>query len=460
MYPELFKQIHPTLNQGIDIDALTIGMMKSIWWICDKCPLGHHIWQAIIRNRCANTKKAKTAEQLAGNARGRKTVANQCSWCSHHNGLCCPCDSFGQLRPDLLEQFMDAKNIGLDYNKDLDPFKIPVGSTTICYWKCAEHKTCDAHIWPSQVAKRTVDKGCPFCHKGSDKTCRCLSFGQNYPDLLIEFDLAKGYNTKFNKGLDPFNISIGSSQICSWKCKGHTTCDEHVWDTAVTWRTGGLNNVKPTGCPYCKGNPYGIVCPCDSFGTKYPNVLKEFVYSKNDLIDPYHTACTSAKVCWWQCTICQCQWATTVYNRTRRTSSGCPTCNKSKLEHACEQALIALGIQYIPQKTYPDCRDKDPLRYDYFLSDYNVLIETDGEQHFIDICFGGKTSDLEGIRRRDRIKNHYARDHLIHFLRISYSELANMEAHVRAMFDKVQSSPDRIEMFMGEEYVTYADHMF
>ena len=34
--PELFKQIHPTKNDGIDLYKLTIGSGKKIWWVCEK----------------------------------------------------------------------------------------------------------------------------------------------------------------------------------------------------------------------------------------------------------------------------------------------------------------------------------------------------------------------------------------------------------------------------------------
>jgi hypothetical protein len=50
-YPELYKQIHPTKNQNINIDLLTYGSHKKLWWICQKAPCDHHIWLAAVKDR-------------------------------------------------------------------------------------------------------------------------------------------------------------------------------------------------------------------------------------------------------------------------------------------------------------------------------------------------------------------------------------------------------------------------
>lgn len=54
-----------------------------------------------------------------------------------------------------------------------------------------------------------------------------------------------------------------------------------------------------------------------------------------------------------------------------------------------EQIIATLlkehDITYIQEKTFKDFRYKDTggiPRYDFYLPDYNILIEYDGEQHF------------------------------------------------------------------------------
>lgn len=67
-HPNIFKQLHPTKNMGINENQLTRGSSLKVWWICNnnnKC--GCHVWEAAIYTRtrikssgcpfCANKRK-------------------------------------------------------------------------------------------------------------------------------------------------------------------------------------------------------------------------------------------------------------------------------------------------------------------------------------------------------------------------------------------------------------------
>ena len=66
-------------------------------------------------------------------------------------------------------------------------------------------------------------------------------------------------------------------------------------------------------------------------------------------------------------------------------------------------------------------------RFDFYLPQYNLFIEYDGEQHFKEIkWFGGK----EGFEKRvkhDNMKNKYCEVNNINLLRIPYTEFENIE---------------------------------
>lgn len=72
-------------------------------------------------------------------------------------------------------------------------------------------------------------------------------------------------------------------------------------------------------------------------------------------------------------------------------------------------------------------------RYDFYLPDYNLMIEYDGEQHFFPVNFG-KWDELElqrqfkKIQEHDKIKTQYCRDNYINLLRIPYWEKQNIKA--------------------------------
>ena len=94
----------------------------------------------------------------------------------------------------------------------------------------------------------------------------------------------------------------------------------------------------------------------------------------------------------------------------------------SKGEYFISCFLTNNNIKYISQHWYSDCRNILPLPFDFYLPDYNILIEYDGRQHFESVdLFGGQ----EGFERRklnDEIKNKYCIKNGIHLLRISHLE--------------------------------------
>lgn len=97
----------------------------------------------------------------------------------------------------------------------------------------------------------------------------------------------------------------------------------------------------------------------------------------------------------------------------------CSTCSnrQSMLELKTEDWLKENSIRYEKEKWFDDCRDKNPLPFDFWISSKNLLIEVDGQQHFDDRFFKGQ---LEYIQSHDRIKTEYCLKNNIRLLRISY----------------------------------------
>lgn len=67
-------------------------------------------------------------------------------------------------------------------------------------------------------------------------------------------------------------------------------------------------------------------------------------------------------------------------------------CVLSKGEDKIIEILKFLEITFVPQKTFPDLKGEvHPLRFDFFLPDYNLLIEYQGKQHYsVQKYFGGE----------------------------------------------------------------------
>lgn len=115
----------------------------------------------------------------------------------------------------------------------------------------------------------------------------------------------------------------------------------------------------------------------------------------------------------------------------------CPNCKSSKGERAIKNLLDEWGIGYEKEKAFANLKDKKSLRYDFYISSSNLLIEYDGEQHFKPIKYSSNMTlekaekRFEDYKERDRLKNDYARKEKIALLRIPYWEFDNIEKIIK-----------------------------
>ena len=104
-----------------------------------------------------------------------------------------------------------------------------------------------------------------------------------------------------------------------------------------------------------------------------------------------------------------------------RAGHGCPKCASSKGEKYIRKWLNGQHINNVEQKRFEDCRDKLPLPFDFYLPEYNLIIEYDGRQHFEQVELWGGEHGLEERQRHDAIKNQYCKNNNINLLRIPYT---------------------------------------
>jgi predicted RNA-binding Zn-ribbon protein involved in translation (DUF1610 family) len=111
-----------------------------------------------------------------------------------------------------------------------------------------------------------------------------------------------------------------------------------------------------------------------------------------------------------------------------RGGSGCPICRQSKGEAIILKWLKENNIEYVIQKRFKDCQDKRPLPFDFYLKDFNICIEYDGELHFKEYenSFKG-THKLATTNKHDEIKTMFCKEKNINLIRIPYWEKNNIE---------------------------------
>ena len=105
----------------------------------------------------------------------------------------------------------------------------------------------------------------------------------------------------------------------------------------------------------------------------------------------------------------------------------CPACSGSESigEKKIRCYLETNRIISVSQKWFSDCRDIKPLPFDFYLPDYNVVIEFDGRQHFEETNYFSYS--LEKTQQHDDIKNNYCKANGIHLIRIPYWDIDKIE---------------------------------
>lgn len=107
--------------------------------------------------------------------------------------------------------------------------------------------------------------------------------------------------------------------------------------------------------------------------------------------------------------------------------SSCGCSARSRGEMKISDFLTDRKIEFIEQKKFGGCADKLQLPFDFYLPEYNMCIEYDGEQHFRPIDHFGGIESLEITKRHDKIKDDFCCDNGIALIRIPYTNFNDIE---------------------------------
>lgn len=166
------------------------------------------------------------------------------------------------------------------------------------------------------------------------------------------------------------------------------------------------------GCPHCVGRH---------------KTTEEFIqeiaqYNPNICIKSAYYNSLQKVLC--ECNICHFQWWAKPSNLKY---TGCPMCNLSRGERQIKSWLDRNQILYEPQKTYEGLYGvKDGLlSYDFYLKDYNMLVEYQGEFHD-GTAYQQTEEEFQIQQEHDFRKKQYAINHNINLLEIWYWDYDNI----------------------------------
>lgn len=128
----------------------------------------------------------------------------------------------------------------------------------------------------------------------------------------------------------------------------------------------------------------------------------------------------------------------------RNARFGCKYCNMSKYtnEEKIDTLLKSWNILFERQYSFHECRDKNALPFDFYLPEYNVIIEYQGEQHYRAIRRGKMSQEeafdnLKLIQKHDDIKRTFCANNNIDYIEIPYWENEDIENFIFDEFIKI-----------------------
>lgn len=225
--------------------------------------------------------------------------------------------------------------------------------------------------------------------------CKCQR-KKIYKNRLSHEDYLGRLKKSNNINIDPIENYRGCNTKINHKC---LKCD-HIWKIKPSHLLDG------TSCPQCRKisqNDYINRLPSNLI------ILEDFISTSNRIKH--------------KCLNCLNIWkpkpAYILYNNTN-----CPICSSSKGERKIHDYLSNNGIKFIKEKIFEEL---NPLRFDFYCPNLNLIIEYDGIQHFKSRDFFGGDKYLIDIKNKDKIKNNFCKENSINLLRIPYYDYGHVE---------------------------------
>lgn len=257
---------------------------------------------------------------------------------------------------------------------------------------------CPKH--PDKIQQMSYNKlkegrGCPYCSKKKKKTLEEAT--QVFAECGYEL-LEKEYKNCVTK--------------MRYRCPNHSDKELYLRLSDL------LNGVR---CPYCS-----------KVGRKNLNEVKEEFKSRGYklLSDIYIN--TKQKLNY----VCEKhpEHILSINYKNFSTGEGCPFCKESKGERKIREYLEKESVVFNPQKHFEDLRNPKTgylLSYDFYLPDYNLLIEYQGSYHdgTVNKINPKKQTEqqLKNQQERDNLKREYAKNHNIKLLEIWYWDYKKIE---------------------------------
>ena len=318
---------------------------------------------------------------------------------------------------------------------NISPDNVALYSNKKYWFDC---KNCN-HSFYTSISNITYRKNwCCYC--GNKKLC-----DNNDCKICFEKSFASNERSKYLIESNPQKLFKNSHKKYKFKCN---LCN-HIFEISL------LNVNNGYWCCYCGNKKL-----CDNndckicFEKSFASNERSKHWSNKNNINPREVFKNSHKKYLFKCK------KNHVFNiqldHITNLNNWCNKCNLPKGEKYICDILEKMEIKYEFQKTFKKCKYKRLLKFDFYIKQYNLLIEFDGEQHFHNKTRNkhfNKTFKLR--RKKDIIKNKYSLEEKINLLRISYKEDNFIESLIIATLNRVKK-----EKHIGIVYSNFGLYKF
>ncbi len=291
----------------------------------------------------------------------------------------CKSDKIRNKLSKTHEQYLDELR---KVNPNIEPIGQYIGANIPILHKCL----IDGYEWNAQPNNMLNGYGCPKCSQRFRRT------HDYYVNEVFEI----------NPDIEVIGIFNGLRTPILHRCKIHN----------IEWMAYPEFILKGHGCYEC-GN--------DKVKEKLVKTHEQYVQELrkvNPDIEVLGIYINSLTPILHKCLIDGYEWLASPANLLY--GCGCPRCNESSGERKIRQWLECHNIKYVYQKTFEDCRNIRPLPFDFYLTDYNICVEYQGEQHYHPVEIFGGEKTFEKQQERDNIKKIYCQNNSIKLLEIPY----------------------------------------
>lgn len=190
------------------------------------------------------------------------------------------------------------------------------------------------------------------------------------------------------------------------------------------------------GCPKCANYP-NKKTPLERCNEWIAKCIEKYGEGRYDYSRAHEDYKNNDSLVWIRCCIHDHWFRQTPDNNLRSVNGSCPICTidfrESEGEAEIRRWLLKHGITNFKQDEIilpvedPRCK-RQYMRPDFWLPDYNLFIEYNGEQHYEDVeFFNSDDWSFEDQQIRDEVMRKYCRDHLHNLLEIPYWDFKRLE---------------------------------